>query len=165
MSPGKNRRSEVRTMNPSKVLCVCVGNSDRSPLMARVLELYLRNAGIPDLTVESAGTHEVASYGGHASSFMIKAARRIGIDLSGHRKRQVTQAMLEQGQYDLFVVVDSQVAEQLLVVAGFGDLPKVCNAEVVSPWPSQFQEDYDATAGRILATMYRVVVRYFSSEE
>jgi len=142
------------------VLCVCKGNSDRSPMMAAVLQMYLENTVLLNDKVhcESAGILEIASKGGKASSFMVKAARRIGIDLSRHSKHWIDSLCLSR--YDLFVCVDEDVAAYVLNLGV--DIEKICNAQVSNPWPSQFQEDHDNTAGKIMERMFHVVTRYFS---
>ena len=146
-----------------KVLCVCKGNSDRSPMMAAVLQMYLDNTILPDGEVhcESAGMLEIAGKDGGASPLMIKAAKRIGIDLSSHKRRWVNS--LNINEYDLFVCVDDEVAAHLIMELGV-DMKKVCNAGVSNCWPSQFQRDLDDTAERIMGAMFRVVTRYFSPE-
>lgn len=146
-----------------KVLCVCKGNSDRSPLMEAVLRKYLRDAGHSDVVVESAGILEYTAKGGRASSYIMRSAGRIGIDLSAHNQRWVGQ--IADNAYDLYVVVDSEVAEAVLNVVGWDKIGKIYNAEINNPWPSIHQRDYDETAKRILAGMYEVVVRYFSPTE
>jgi len=125
--------------------------------------MYLDNAILPDGEVhcESAGMLEIASNkGGGASSFMIKAAKRLGIDLSDHTRRWVNS--LNINDYDLFVCVDEEVAAYVMELGV--DIKKICNAQVSNPWPSQFQRDYDDTAGRIMDRIFHVVTRYFSSE-
>lgn len=142
-----------------KVLCVCKGNGDRSPLMAAVLKMYLKNAGLADVVCESAGVLEAATKGGGpAPEFAVVAAKRIGIDLSGHRKHQLDPRTI--GDYDLFVCVDEEVAARVLEAGA--KMQNIYNAQIGNPWPCQFQEDYDQTAERIMAAMYRVVIRYFS---
>ena len=148
-----------------KVLCVCKGNGDRSPMMAAVLQMYLSNSFnmnllAKDVVCESAGMLEIANKGGGASPLMIKAAKRIGIQLSSHEKRWVNS--LHIYDYDLFVCVDDEVAAYVI---GLGaDIKKVCNAGISNPWPSQFQRDFDDTVERIMGAIFRVVTRYFSSE-
>ena len=144
-----------------QVLCVCLGNSDRSPMMAAVLDMYLGNALKDDMICESAGILEIANKGGGASPSMVNAAKRIGLNLSSHKRRWVN-SLLDLIAYDLFVCVDDEVAAYLM---GLGvDMKQICNAEVSNPWPSQFQRDLDDTAERIMGAMFRVVTRYFSPE-
>ena len=158
-----------------KVLCVCKGNGDRSPMMAAVLRMYLEQSfklvgqmskaklerGLKEAVLcESAGMLEIANKGGGASPPMIEAAKRIGIDLSSHKRRWVNS--LNINDYDLFVCVDDDVAAYVI---GLGtDIKKVCNAEISNPWPSQFPRDFDDTVERIMGAMFRVITRYFSSE-
>lgn len=146
-----------------KALCVCKGNSDRSPMMEAVLRRYLRDVGLNHVEVESAGILDYTAKGGPASSYIIKSAARVGIDLSVHNKRCIKQ--VADNAYDLYVVVDSEVAEAVLNIVGWDKIGKVFNAEVHNPWPSTWQKDYDETAKRILAAMFEVMVRYFSLAE
>ncbi len=143
-----------------RVLCICKGNNDRSPMMAAVLQMYLSNASMKDVVCESAGILEIANKGGGVSPLMVKAAKRIGIDLSSHKKCWVNS--LKINDYDLFVCADNEVAARVIELGA--DMKKVCNAGVSNCWPSQFQRDLDDTAERIMAAMFRVVTRYFSSE-
>ena len=159
-----------------KVLCVCKGNGDRSPMMTAVLQMYLEQSfklvgqmseakleqGFKKAVLcESAGILEIANKGGGASPLMIEAAKRIGIDLSSHKRRWVNS--LNINDYDLFVCVDDEVAAYLIMELGV-DMKKVCNAQISNAWPSRFQRDLDDTAERIMGAMFRVVTRYFSPE-
>jgi protein-tyrosine-phosphatase len=142
----------------NKVLCVCKGNSDRSPLMAAVLGMFLKNAGL-DVVCESAGILDVAAKGGCASPFGVVSAKRIGLDISNHNKRQIDSLNLKE--YDLFVCVDEAVAARVLELGV--PIQNIVNVQVDNPWPSQFQIDHDVTAEKIMAAMYRVVTRFFSN--
>ncbi len=142
-----------------KILCLCLGNSDRSPVMAAVLSMYLRNAG-HDVICESAGISDGAKQG-CASSYAVTAMKRIGIDLSNHCRKHISELKLEE--YDLFVVVNDEVAGRLYLDLGV-DMKKMFNAQITNPWPCQFQEDYDSTAYQVMAGMYKVVARYFPPE-
>lgn len=139
------------------VLCVCIGNGDRSPVMAAVLGMFLKNAG-HEAVCESAGVGENAAKGGGATSFAVAAAKRIGIDLSGHTKRRITSLNLRD--YDLIICASDEIAGQVIQTGA--DMKNVYNAQITNPWPCQFQEDYDRTFEQALAAMYRVVARYFS---
>ncbi|MFF7975771.1 hypothetical protein [Streptomyces sp. NPDC007905] len=66
-----------------QVLTVCLGNYCRSPFAA--LALAKRGAG--ELEVRSAGL--IGKWEGEpANDQMIEAARRLGLDLTGHRAQQ-----------------------------------------------------------------------------
>lgn len=146
----------------NRVLCVCKGNGDRSPMMAAVLQMYLENTVVIGTRppCESAGILEVADKGGGASPLMVKAAERIGIHLSSHKRRWVNR--LDINAYDLIVCVDDEVAAYVINLGA--NIKNVCNAEISNPWPSRFQRDLDDTAERIMGAMFRVVTRYFSPE-
>lgn len=145
---------------PTKVLCVCVGNTDRSPVMAAVLEMYLRNAGYQDVTVESAGTHkEVTSKQGPAGKYAIPAAKRLGLDISGHRTRYV--GAVDLSQYHLVIAADNTVAETLFSDHGV-DRSQIHNVMILNPWPCHFAEQYEGTMEQIVVMMYRIMRLYFS---
>jgi len=141
-----------------KVLCVCLGNGDRSPVMAAVLDFYLTNAD-HDVVVDSCGILEKAtSKGGPAAPLAVAAAKRIGLDISDHNKRYLGSLNLED--YNLIVTATDEIAA---TVMGAGiSLDKIYNAQVPNPWPVHFEQDYEPTMQRILAAMYQVVARYFS---
>lgn len=143
-----------------RVLCVCKGNSDRSPMMAAVLAMYLKNAGITDVTCESGGIFEAADRGG-ASLFAVRAARRIGIDLSGHKRRRLAKIgdLANLNFFDLIICVDEEVAARVLELGA--EIERIFNAQIPNQWPVHFQQDYDLTAERIMAAMFGVVTRYF----
>ncbi len=139
-----------------KILCACIGNSDRSPLMAAVLGMFLKNAGHA-CVVESAGIGENAATGGPAAPFAIAAAKRIGLDLSGHKRRRTNS--LDLKSYDLIVCASDEVAGQ--IIKDGGDMKQLYNAQITNPWPVPFEQDYERTAVAIMGAMYLVVARYF----
>jgi len=140
-----------------RIMCVCIGNSDRSPVMAAVLEMFLKNAGY-EVGCTSVGISESANRGGGASPFAVTAAKRIGIDLTGHGRTQIASHGLDY--YGLIICASDEIAAKVIELGA--DPKKVYNAQIPNPWPVQFQEDYDVTFAQILAAMYRVVARYFS---
>ncbi|MGQ9707323.1 MAG: arsenate reductase/protein-tyrosine-phosphatase family protein [bacterium] len=81
------------------VLVVCTGNSCRSPIAAGILNAKLK--GMPVL-VGSAGV--AAPVGRQATGFAIAVARELGVDIAGHRARQVEKDMIEQA--DLILVME-----------------------------------------------------------
>lgn len=88
-------------MSARRLLFVCSGNTCRSPLAERVARRGARERGLDDLEVRSAGTF--AGRGAPASSGAVLAARRRGLDLSGHRSTPLAPELVEWA--DLVVVM------------------------------------------------------------
>lgn len=88
----------------TNVLMVCMGNICRSPTAEAVLRQQLVQAGLSDrVAVSSAGTHSY-HVGRPADERSARHAKRRGIDLSGHRSRQITDQDFER--MDLILVMD-----------------------------------------------------------
>lgn len=143
---------------PNKILCVCFENNDRSPVMASVLNMYLKSAGHNAVVCESAGINNDAQ-GDGAAPFSMVAARRLGLELRGHKKKNVREFDLTQ--YDLIIVVDDIVAG-VLVDKHAVSANKIFNAQIANAWPCQFQEQFDATMESIMIMMYRIIKLYFA---
>ena len=89
-----------------KVLCVCVGNISRSPMMRTVLQQHLGDAFL----VESAGlTRELA--GRPANHRSVACMKERGADLSAHVSRWVGD--LDLDQYQWIVCVGHDEADQI----------------------------------------------------
>ena len=74
-----------------KVLMVCTGNTCRSPMAAGWLNQKLADKG---WVAESAG---VAAWGGDgASPEAVEVMREIGVDISAHRNRKLTRALVDE---------------------------------------------------------------------
>lgn len=144
----------MNTNKPLNVLCVCIGNGDRSPAMMGVLSMFLRNAGHTDVVVSSAGYSDEVQVGKPPARFAIEFCKTLGIDISWHKRRS-TVGLAGLTGYDLYVVVDDAAAGAL-VKQGV-DLNKIFNADVKNPWPPRHPEQYTATFDRILAAMAQVV--------
>jgi len=100
-----------------KVLCVCVGNISRSPMMQAVLQQHLGTAFL----VESAGlTKELA--GRPANYRSVACMKERGIDLSGHVSRWIGD--LDLGQYRWIVCVGHDEADKVRSAMG-ADLAQV----------------------------------------
>jgi protein-tyrosine-phosphatase len=74
------------------ILCVCTGNTCRSPMLAALLRAQLTAAGRLDVLVESAGTG--AADGDPASAGAQRAMARRGLDLDGHVSRNLQEVDL-----------------------------------------------------------------------
>jgi protein-tyrosine-phosphatase len=80
---------------PVSILYVCTGNICRSPLAEALLQEYARRQGVAGrLRITSAGTH--AWEGNAATHEAREAARLWGLDLSGHRAREVRESILRE---------------------------------------------------------------------
>ena len=94
-----------------KVLCVCVGNISRSPMMQVVLQQHLGAAFL----VESAGlTKELA--GRPANHRSVACMKERGVDLSGHVSRWI--GGLDLGQYRWIVCVGHDEADRVRAALG-----------------------------------------------
>ena len=75
-----------------KILLVCTGNTCRSPMAEVLLKRALVEAGVEGVEVSSAGT---GAFGGEpASEGSYLVALENGLDLTAHRARALTRAML-----------------------------------------------------------------------
>ena len=72
------------------ILVVCVGNICRSPMAEALLRDALREQ--QDITVESAGLGALVDH--PASEHAVTLMRERGLDISGHRARQITPDMV-----------------------------------------------------------------------
>jgi protein-tyrosine-phosphatase len=78
-----------------RVLFVCTGNTCRSPLAEALFRDLVKNRD--DYEVLSAG---ISAFSGQpASPHSQQLARDIGLDLSGHRSRNVTLPLVEKADY------------------------------------------------------------------
>jgi protein-tyrosine phosphatase len=82
-----------------KVLVVCVGNICRSPMAALLLR-----ARVPGLEVSSAGL--AAQPGRPADPMAVELLAERGLDLSGHRARQIEPSLVEAA--DLVLVMERE---------------------------------------------------------
>jgi protein-tyrosine phosphatase len=74
-----------------RILVVCIGNICRSPMAAALLERRL-SARAPAPTVTSAGI--AALVGRPADPIAVELLQERGLDLSGHRARQLTEELV-----------------------------------------------------------------------
>ena len=78
-----------------KVLCVCVGNQCRSPMMAALLK---RELG-PDFHVQSVGIGPSAYWGNPASKHSVTCLLERGIDIRDHSSRHIRSVDLAGFSY------------------------------------------------------------------
>ena len=143
---------------PKKILCACLGNSDRSPFMKALLEQMLRNQGRTDIVVESAGVSDSAKKGGPAPKIAQALAPTYGIDLSGHNRRHIET--LDLSDFDLIIAAAKEV-QGALVGAG-ADAEIIC-LELhggANAWMSQNPAKVEAMVHSISDALLREVVAY-----
>ncbi|MGW1327973.1 arsenate reductase/protein-tyrosine-phosphatase family protein [Streptomyces antibioticus] len=101
-----------------KLLTVCLGNYCRSPLA----QIALTRRGGLAVTVRSAGL--IGKWQDQpANPSMINAARRLGLDLTHHRGRQITLKDLEWA--DDVLAMDSAVLDTLHAIDGGHNTHKI----------------------------------------
>lgn len=84
-----------------KILFVCSGNTCRSPLAEAIARRLVAESGRGDVQVSSAGTQ--AWDGSPASDGSLLVGMERGLDLSGHRSRQLTREIIDEN--DLVLVM------------------------------------------------------------
>jgi protein-tyrosine-phosphatase len=91
------------------VTFVCTGNTCRSPMAEALLRATLvkRGQGLERLKVASFGL--AAESGLPASTNSVKAMQRIGLDVSGHQSRLLTQADVDRSVV-IFGMTESHLA-------------------------------------------------------
>ena len=115
-----------------KVLCVCLGNISRSPMMQAVLQQHLGAAFV----VESAGVREGLA-GRPANHRSVACLEERGIDLSGHVSRWVGD--LDLGQYRWIVCVGHDEAEKVRAALGTGTASVIVANELRGGIPDPYE--------------------------
>ena len=95
--------------NVRSVVYVCRGNIIRSPMAEALLRQSLCRLGQDGVAVTSAGLY--ARRGQPADPRARRAARRLGIELEGHRSRPVTRSLVERA--GVIVPMDSLIEADL----------------------------------------------------
>ena len=93
---------------PQRILIVCTGNCVRS----QMAEGLLRNLGGGDCEVHSAGSRPE----GFVSPLAIEAMSEIGIDISAHRSKSISE--FDGQQFDTVITVCDSANEECPVFAG-----------------------------------------------
>lgn len=94
----------------SSILTVCTGNICRSPMAEAVLDARLRSRGVT-VSVASAGIAALTGHPADTQAVELMAAR--GLDISGHRARQLTPELIRS--FELILVMEG--GQQLAVEA------------------------------------------------
>lgn len=99
-----------------RVLVLCTGNTCRSPMAEVITRAELARRGVSNVTVESAGVS--AWEGAPASDAAVLVAYEHGLDLSSHRARQLTAAMVHDA--DLILCMGASHRDRALAMGADG---------------------------------------------
>jgi protein-tyrosine-phosphatase len=99
-----------------KLLFVCTGNTCRSPLAEAIARKIAIERGLPDIEAASAGTS--AWDGASASDGALLVGMERHLDLSGHRSRQLTRAIVAES--DLIFTMGPHHLERVEALGGRG---------------------------------------------
>lgn len=140
------------------ILFVCTGNTCRSPMAAAIMAKIAEENDM-DVYSESAGL--LADQGKPASANAVKAMERMGIDLSSHRTKQVTQELLDQ--CDLVLTMTEGHKMMLAGMAGLKNVYTLAeyagsDGDIQDPFGGDISE-YDDTAKEIYDIMVDVAER------
>jgi protein-tyrosine phosphatase len=86
----------------SRILVTCVGNVCRSPMAAAVLSDRAARQGL-QVTVASAGL--AALVGAPVDPVALELMRERGLDIAGHRARQLTRSLVSE--FELILVMEA----------------------------------------------------------
>lgn len=100
----------------TRLLYVCTGNTCRSPLAEVITERLVRDRGLSGISASSAGTS--AWPGSPASDGALLVAMEHGMDLGGHKARQLAPELV--GQADLILTMGPHHLERAEALGGNG---------------------------------------------
>ena len=138
------------TMKKKRVLIICTGNSARS----QMAEGFLRNDAGDRFNVESAGTKSSS-----VRPEAIAVMREVGIDISGHRSKNVDQ--FQGQQFDYLITVCDNARETCPVF--FGPAKMLHHSFEDPPAPRVGTEEERMNIFRRVRDELRAYLREFSN--
>ena len=117
-----------------------MGNICRSPAAEAVMQRFAQEFGV-DVEVDSAGTHDY-HIGKSADERMQQAAESRGYELKS-RGRQVTQADLAEGAFDLVLAMDQENYSNLQLLANAPNTHiRIFSDYLDDNWPNDVPDPY-----------------------
>lgn len=90
-----------------RILCICKGNTCRTPMMEAFLKHEFQLKGIDFIEVKSAGIHPEAVSGNPANKYSVNEMTDRGLDISDHKATRVDDLKI-LSQYDLILFVGEE---------------------------------------------------------
>lgn len=145
-----------------KILCVCMGNTCRSPMLEVLLIATLKEKEVSDIVVESAGTYigvDASVIGSLATDHSITCMEKRGLNLNDHRSRRISD--LNLNDYDLIICMTTSEAEEVLRHNPRGAilLANAGNGGIPNPW-KQGLDKYEECAQVLEKVAGKVVETY-----
>ena len=135
------------------LLCVCTGNTCRSPLLEGLLRRACTDRGLAEVHVTSAGTS--AGNGEPASAHTVTILARRGIDARAHRSQHIED--LELALYDRFLCMTGSHAAALAHLGVPADrIALVDPSGIPDPYGGPLSA-YEATAAAMDAAIDRIL--------
>ena len=155
LRPGPCDLETLRRMMGYRLLFVCTGNTCRSPMAAGLARRMLaeregcRPSALRERGLEIASAGVLAVDGARATPEAVRAARKLGADISGHRSTKLTPELLNA--YDVVFCMTEVHAGMVrrIVPSAAGKLRMLLAEGDVSDPMGGGQDVYDDTARRM----------------
>jgi len=155
----------VENPKERRVLCVCFGNSCRSPMIQGLARQVFNEACMGHIKFESAGTSkEFASKGVPATDKSVIAMNAHSIDISKHINRYAGD--LQLSGFDLFLTTGQDINDSLIELGVLPDKIMVVGGAngIPNPWQKDqdaYSECAEAIRGWLNTNTWKIVSKVF----